>query len=67
MKNMNFPLDIIWISENMKIVDISADIAPETYPQSFSSKTPASYVLEINAGLTDKYSLKIGDIVKLKP
>ncbi|OGM13336.1 hypothetical protein A3D84_01320 [Candidatus Woesebacteria bacterium RIFCSPHIGHO2_02_FULL_42_20] len=68
MKNMKFPIDIIWIDNN-KIVSINKN-APQ--PQSetpnealtlYSSGKPVDYVFEINSGLSDMYGFKIGDDV----
>lgn len=66
MKDMKFPLDMIWIGEDMKVVYIKKDATPESYPQSFGpsiSDDFAKYVLEINAGFADKNNLKVGDSV----
>jgi uncharacterized membrane protein (UPF0127 family) len=60
MKNMNFPLDIVWIDQNKKVVSISEDIATSTYPKAFSPKSPISYVLEINAGTVRKFGISVG-------
>lgn len=60
MKDMNFPLDIVWIDENKKIIDISEDILPESYPNTVSSIVPARYVLEMNAQIARKIGLKRG-------
>ena len=57
MKDMKFPIDIVWIDENFKIVDIDRNIKPETYPEAFTSPLPSTYVLEIGAGLSEKYGL----------
>ncbi|MEA3398140.1 MAG: DUF192 domain-containing protein [Patescibacteria group bacterium] len=67
MKNMHFPLDIIWISDN-NIVNISQNLPPEKQSpkNNYSSKQPVNYVLEINAGMVEKYKIKIGDNVKFK-
>jgi len=62
MKDMNFPLDIIWLDENKKIVDITANFATSTYPNKVTSRTPAKYVLEINAGVSQEGAIKIGDV-----
>ncbi|MBI2508329.1 DUF192 domain-containing protein [Candidatus Woesearchaeota archaeon] len=62
MKNTFIPLDIIWIDENFKIVYIYENAQP--CRESCNSITPnkdAKYVLEINAGLADKYKFEIGD------
>lgn len=68
MKDMKFPIDIIYI-KNSKIVDIYKNITP---PKSQNEILPiikpretADMVLEINAGLSDKYNFKIGDSVKI--
>ena len=68
MKDMKFPIDIIYINKN-KIVDVFKNVpAPksenEVLPIIKSSKK-ADMVLEINAGLSDKYNFKIGDFVKI--
>ena len=57
MKDMKIPIDIVWISENLNIVDIKRDATPESYPEVFSNIRPARYVLELPAGSIDRYSL----------
>ena len=61
MRNMKFPIDIIWLDENLVVVDIKRDARPESYPEIFRPKSPARYVLEINATLSEVYNIKIGD------
>jgi len=62
MRNMNFPLDIIYIDEN-KIIKIDANLLPEgENPNTiYSSEFPVDYILEVNSGFTDKYNINIGD------
>jgi len=64
MKEMLFPLDIIWINDS-RIVNISKNLPPEGLRpvKIYSSINPADTVLEINAGISDKYKFKIGDQV----
>jgi len=64
MKDMNFPLDIIWINDD-KIVGINKNLAPEgNQPiRSYKSPVPVNYVIEVNSGFTDKYGIKIDDYV----
>ena len=64
MRNMYFPLDIIWIDGD-KIVNISKNLLPKgPRPEVFyHSDAPVDYVLEVNAGLADKFNFKIGDKV----
>ena len=61
MKDMNFAIDIIWLSESKKIIDYKKNVSPSTYPESFKPKKPAKYVLEVNAGFIEKNELKIDD------
>jgi uncharacterized membrane protein (UPF0127 family) len=67
MKDMLFPIDIIWIANN-QVVDISKNIP---VPQgnnlpSYSPDEPANYVLEVNAGYADRHGIKVGDKVKIE-
>ncbi len=61
MKEMRFPIDIVWLDENFKIIGIEKNIAPETYPRTFSPAEPIRYVLELNAGKSAKLGWEIGD------
>lgn len=68
MKDMKFPIDIIFISDN-KITTIFKNI---DYPkngnnnlQSYKPDTPADMVFEVNAGISDKYNFQKGDSVKI--
>ena len=64
MKDMNFPIDIIWIDENLKVIFIKKNAVPESYPEVFTSPQNSKYVLEVVAGFSDKYNIKIGDKVE---
>lgn len=63
MKNTYLPLDIIFIDENKKIINISKNTKPLN-EQSVYSKAPAKYVLEINAGLSNQWNIKTGDSIE---
>jgi hypothetical protein len=63
MKDMQYSLDIIWIGSDKKVVDITANLTPSTFPKSFSPKNPAQYVLEVNAGFVEKNVIQIGSPV----
>lgn len=65
MKGMNFPIDIIWLNEDMRVVFIKQKVAPETYPQIFYPPISARYVLETNAGFVDEQGIQDGDKLKL--
>lgn len=63
MKDMKFPIDIIWIANDKKIIDITKNAAPKSYPSVFKPAGLAQYVLEVNAGFADKREIKIGDSI----
>lgn len=65
MKDMNFPLDIIWFDGNQKIVHIEKNVLPESYPKLFGPDEETKYVLEVVAGFSQKNDLKIGDAFRL--
>jgi hypothetical protein len=60
MKDMNFPIDIIWIGKDLRVKDITKNISPETFPNTFKPKVPILYVLEVNAGFSDQYKISEG-------
>lgn len=60
MPNMYFSIDIIWLDENYIIVDITHDLSPDTYPETFTSSQPAQYVLEVNAGWARLNEVSVG-------
>ncbi|MDF4202269.1 DUF192 domain-containing protein [Maribacter sp. SA7] len=62
MKNTEFPLEIIYIKEDLKIASFQENAQPlnET---GLSSQVPIKYVLEINGGLAQELGLSIGDSI----
>jgi len=65
MKNTEIPLDIIYIDKNKKIVSFQKNARPYD-ATSLPSGVPAQYVLEINAGLSDRWNLQVGDRIDWK-
>jgi len=65
MKDMNFPIDIIWINEDLKVVYIKENATPGSFPKIFTPDNSALYVLEVSAGITTDKKIKIGDDVIL--
>ena len=61
MKDMKFPIDIIWFDESKRIVNLEENLSPDTYPQVFTSQVLAKYVLEVPANFVFKNKIKIGD------
>jgi len=67
MKDMRFPIDIIWIDKNDQIVETLENITPQTYSKIFSPKLPTRYTLEVNAGFVQKNKIIIGNKTRFNP
>ena len=67
MKNTLIPLDMIFIDEHYKVVNVAKNVQPckKDPCESYRSSGPAKYVLEVNAGESDKWSIGPGDGVTL--
>lgn len=61
MKDMLFPIDIIWISSEWKVTAWAADAQPESYPAIFTSPDNTQYVLEVPAGTAKRLWLRTGE------
>ncbi len=68
MKNCFISLDIIWLSEDRKIVYFVEKVPPCDQPDcpSYGSMNRAKYVVEVNAGVVRKHKLKLGDRIEIK-
>lgn len=65
MKDMKFAIDVIWLDNSFKIVDLRSDFRPDSFPETAVPKLPAKYVLEIRANFAQKHEINIGDILKI--
>jgi uncharacterized membrane protein (UPF0127 family) len=68
MYQTKIPLDIIWMDRQHKIVEIAANTPPcKTGKASdcpkYGGSQPASFVLEVNAGISAKNNLRPGDYI----
>ncbi|NKI33094.1 DUF192 domain-containing protein [Croceivirga thetidis] len=62
MKNTEFALDIIFINEKLEIASFKENAQPLD-EAGLSSQVPIKYVLEVNAGLAEKWLLEVGDSI----
>jgi len=67
MKNTFIPLDIIFLDKNMQVVSIIESMEPckEANCPTYSSKVPATYALEVNAGFVKENNINEGMVAKL--
>lgn len=65
MKNMRFPIDIIWLDKDRRIIHIEPQVpACQRDPcPSYSPGRPAQYVLELRSGCAEKHGLRLNDIL----
>ncbi|MSU55950.1 MAG: DUF192 domain-containing protein [Candidatus Taylorbacteria bacterium] len=66
MKGMRFPLDMIWLSDEMEVVHLETDVAVDTYPALFGQGIQARYVLELSAGMAEKSGITLGNVLSLE-
>ncbi len=72
MKEMRFPLDIIWIDSQCRLLEVAAEVpmpppnaSNEEIPRA-QSPSPARYVLEVHAGEAARNGLQPGDPVEFR-
>ena len=60
MKDMRFPIDVVWITPDLKVAAIEVAFQPSSYPEARGSQIPAKYVLELKANRTRELKMDIG-------
>ena len=66
MKDMQFPLDIVWLDEDFKVVYLKENISPNTYPEIFFPHTKAVYVLEMKGNMAGNNGVTLGSTLTFK-
>ena len=67
MKDMRFPIDMIWLGADFKIVYLKKNASPQLYPETYGpglKDGEAKYVLEVPAGFSAKNNLQVGESVQ---
>jgi uncharacterized membrane protein (UPF0127 family) len=59
MKNMKFPIDIVWLNKDKKIIFIKEEAQPSDYPKYYNPKISSKYVFEFHDGFVSKHNLRI--------
>ncbi|MCX6739348.1 MAG: DUF192 domain-containing protein [Candidatus Parcubacteria bacterium] len=63
MKEMNFPIDILWLNKNLQVVSLKENATAESYPEKFTPRSLSRFVLEVPAGFVKKYEVTLGEKV----
>ncbi len=68
MKNMRFPLDVLWLDADGRVNHFETHRSPCTAQAcpTFTPPGPASFVLELNAGEIDRRGIEIGTRFEIK-
>jgi len=61
MPEMKFALDLVWIDPAGRVVAITEDVRPESYPEVFYPPVAVSYVLELESGRAGELGWGVGD------
>lgn len=63
MKDMDIPIDIVWLDQNKKVVDIIQNVSPsEGIDVTHIPRVKARYVVEFSAGIVKRKVIHIGSI-----
>jgi uncharacterized protein len=66
MKDMNFPIDMVWFGKDRRVIDVASNVQPDSFPKNFCPSGEARYVLELNAGEAASFGLRQGTPVQLR-
>lgn len=70
MKDTLIPLDMLWLDQDKKIVDIkTAQPEPNKQPwqlQLYQNTSPAKYILELNQNFAKDHNLKTGNQLEIR-
>lgn len=62
MKDMNYPIDIVWLNADREVVYTVSDAQPSSYPKTiFTPDTESRYVIELPSGTIERTGITKGD------
>lgn len=65
MKDMNYSIDIIWIDDEFNIVHIEEKVSPDSFPEVFYPTQDSLYVLEVQNGAVERFSIEVGNTIDI--
>jgi uncharacterized membrane protein (UPF0127 family) len=68
MKNTFIPLDLIWLDDQGRVVDLLPEAPPCQHDPcpSYAPRAPARAVLELNGGAAAKHDVKLGSTLRFE-
>jgi uncharacterized membrane protein (UPF0127 family) len=61
MKDMQFPIDMVWLDEDKKVITVIESVDPSTYPESVCPESPAKYGLELQSAQAKVLGIEPGE------
>lgn len=61
MKDMSYPIDIVWLDDSQRVVHVVKNAQPASYPTQFVPDSPSRYVVELPSGTATRTNIKKGD------
>ncbi len=62
MKDMNYPIDIVWLNSDRQVVYVVKAAQPSSYPDTiFKPGKNSRYVIELASGTIERTGINIGD------
>lgn len=66
MKDMKYPIDIMWFDNRLNLIHYEDSVHPDTFPKTFRPPSEALYVVETNAGIRQAENLQLGNKLYIK-
>lgn len=66
MRNMLFSIDVIWVSESLRVVDFVKDLRPSSGSRVNKPSADARYIIEAKSGFIQKNRIEKGERIKIK-
>ena len=60
MKDMRFPIDILWLDERWCVVESASHVRPDSYPARYGLSPSSRYAVELPAGTADAQGVAVG-------
>lgn len=60
MKDMKFAIDIVWLDSNKKVVEIEANVNPDSYPRVYKPASNSQFIIELAEGRAKELGIENG-------
>lgn len=60
MKDMQIPIDVVWLDDEKRVIYIVTHLKPESYPATYGPDKPVKYLIEFPAGAVERTNIRMG-------